>query len=219
MPVDPRDLCVVADVKALMQKTGANAAAQDTLIQSLITRASIKIMRDYGREFVPGGVLSLPATAATRTFEYAWGDQYPGEAFVDFHPYDLQTVQTTPPLVVKVDTDQVATPITLSVEEWRLWPQPPSQGVFLAIKVLPLNMNIGLIGWRKRQLQVTGNWGFPTIPFEVTQACAETVIHWITSYPGARRVDQVDSGLPAITPRSYPMTAIDLLQAFKRMTV
>lgn len=212
---DPRDLTTVASVKLLMQKSGPNAATQDALIQKEITVASVKIMRDYGREFVPGGPNSETFTGATRTFEYAWGDQYPGEAFVDFRPYDLQK---SPAPVVLVDTDQVATPITLSVEEWRLWPQPPTQGVFMGIKVLPLNMNVGQIGWRKRQLTVTGNWGFPTIPLEVGQACDETVMHWITNYPAARRADQVDAALAPVMARSYPMTALDLLQAFKRMT-
>lgn len=214
---DPRDLASLADVKSLMQKTGPNAASQDALIQTLITRASIKIMRDYGREFIPGGVNSISAVAATRTFEYAWGDQFPGEALVDLKPYDLAVVQPTP-LVVVADTDQ-ANPYTLSTDEWRLWPQPASEGVYRAIKVLPLNASIGLIGWRKRQITVTGNWGFPSVPYEVTEACAEMVIHWITNYPGARRVDQVDSGMPAMSPRSYPMTAVDLLCNFKRMTV
>lgn len=215
---DPRDLCVLADVKALMQKTGPNAANQDTLIQSLITRASIKIMRDYGREFVPGGPNQEPFTNATRTFEYAWGDQFPGEAFVDLRPYDL-TASSAASLVVTADTDQPTT-INVPSDEWRLWPQPPSQGVFMAIKVLPLNMSIGIIGWRKRQIQLTAaNWGFPSIPFEVTQACAETVIHWLTAYPAARAAAAVDASVAPVTPRSYPMSAVDLLQAFKRMTV
>jgi hypothetical protein len=212
---DSRDLCTVADCTSLMQKTGANAASQNTLIQSLITRASVKIMRDYGREFVPGGPNSETFTGATRTFEYAWGDQYPGEAFVDFRPYDLQL---TPAPAVFVDTDQTSV-VTLTTDEWRLWPQPPSQGVFMGIKVLPLNMSVGVVGWRKRQIQVTGNWGFTSIPFEVTQACAATVIHWLTNYPAARRVDQVDAAMPGFTPRSYPMSALDDLNAFKRMTV
>lgn len=214
---DPRDLCTRDNVKALMQKAGPNAASQDPLIDILITRASVKIMRDYGREFVPGGVNSDPFTATTRTFEYPWGEQYPGEAFVDFRPYDLAVTQPVA-LVVQADTDQ-ASPITLSTDEWRLWPQPPSQGVYLGIKVLPLNVSVGIVGWRKRQIQVTGNWGFPSIPPEVAQACEETVIHWLTSYPPTLRPDAYDSGSPVVVPRSYPMTAVDLLQDFKRMTV
>jgi hypothetical protein len=211
---DVRDLCTTADVKLLMQKMGPNAATQDALIQALITRASVKIMRDYGREFVPGGPNSELAVNATRTFEYPWGEQYPAEAFVDFRPYDLQK---SPAPVVAVDTDQAA-PLTLSADEWRLWPYPASQGVFLGIKVLPLNISVGIIGWRKRQITVTGNWGFPTIPLEVVQATAETVIHWITSYPAAHGGGSMDANTPVV-PRSYPMTALDLLQSFKRMTV
>lgn len=209
------DLCALADVKALMQKSGGNAASQDSLIQTLITRWSTKIMRDYGREFVPGGPLGLPAVNATRTLEYAWGDQYPGEAFVDFRPYDLQM---SPAPVVSVDTDQ-SSPIVLSTDEWRLWPQPPSQGVFMAIKVLPLNVSAGIIGWRKRQITVTGNWGFPSIPPEVTEAAIECVLWTLTNYPGMSRPDGYDSLAVATSPRSYPMSALDLLGSFKRMTV
>jgi hypothetical protein len=154
---DPRDLCLLSDVKALMQKAGPNAASQDALISTLITRASIKIMRDYGREFVPGGTESLPATGATRTFEYSWGEQYPGEAFVSLAPYDLQT---SPAPTVIVDTDQ-SSPITLSTAEYRLWPRPASQGVFMAIKVVPLNVSVGprRVGV-SGNCTVTGNWGF-----------------------------------------------------------
>lgn len=212
---DPRDLCTLADVKAQMQKTGPNAASQDALIATLITRASCDIMEDWGREFIPGGAYGIEATNATRTFEYAWGDQYPGEAFVDFRPYDLQL---SPAPTVVADTDQVTT-TPLSTDEWRLWPQPASQGVYLAIKVLPLNVSVGIIGWRKRQIQVTGNWGFPLIPPKVNGACVETVIHRITNYPGARRLEQVDASMPAMSPRSYPLSALDVLNAFKRMTV
>lgn len=215
---DPRDLTTVANVKALMQKSGANAGSQDALIQTLITRASVKIMDDYGREFVPGGTDSLPHVNATRLFAYPWGDQYPGEAFVDFRPYDLQA-SSVASLVVVADPLEAA-PYTLSGDEWRIWPQPPARGqVHLGINVLPLNMSIGIIGWRKRYITVTGNWGFANVPEQVAEACEETVIHWITSYPAANRAPQIDSGaVPVAAPRSYPMTAVDLLQNFKRMT-
>lgn len=210
---DPRDLCTLTDVRALMQKTAADVA-QDALIATLITRASVKIMRDYGREFVPGGPDGIDATAATRTFEYAWGDQYPGEAFVDLRPYDLQTLTG-----VSVDTDQ-SSPIVLSSDEYRLWPQPPTGGVYMALKVSPLNVSVGLVGWRKRQITVTGDWGFPAIPLEVTQACAETVIYWITANPATHRFAGSPDGAPApVSPRGYPMAALDLLSGFKRMTV
>jgi len=207
---DPRDLCGLEDVKALMQKSGANGAAQDPLIASLITRASVKIMGDSGREFVPGGATSEPAVNATRTFEYVWSDT-DDETYVDLYPYDLQT--TVVPMIV-ADPD-LSSPVTLTTDQYRLSPVPPSQGVYMGVRVRDLGSSIGT-NWRTRQVQVTGNWGFPSVPFDVNQACAETVIHWITSYPGARRVDQTDAALPAMTPRSYPMSAVDLLRRFWR---
>jgi hypothetical protein len=102
---------------------------------------------------------------------------------------------------VQVDTDQ-GSPITLSTDEWRTWPQPPQFGVYMALKVLPLNVSVGLIGWRKRQIKVTGDWGFPSIPPEVTQACAETVIYWITANPATHRfAGSPDSGIAPVAPR------------------
>lgn len=214
---DTRDLCSVDDVKALMQKSGANAANQDSLIQTLITRASVKIMRDVGRELVPGGPEQLPFSQATRTFEYPWAEQYPGEALVDLRPFDLMVTQSQP-IVVAVDTDQ-SSDIVLTTDLWRLWPQPPQFGVFIGLKVFPLDISVGIVGWDKRQLQVTADWGFPSIPFEATQACAETVIHWLTAYPAMRAATQVDLATAPVTPRTYPMAAVDLLGCLRRMTV
>lgn len=196
-----------------MQKVAADTG-QDARIATLITRVSTKIMRDYGREFVPGGALALPAIAATRKFDYAWGDQYPVEARVSLAPYDLQL---TPAPTIIVDTDQ-SSPSTLSTDEWRLHPQPPRDGVYTAIYLCPLNVSVGMVGWRKRQLTITGNWGFPAIPGEVAEACAQTVAYWITAYPAAGRPD-LGEGVPAPQPRGYPLSALDLLSPFKRMDV
>lgn len=213
---DPGDLCTVDDVKALMQKTGPNAGNQDALIQTLITRASIKIMRDTGREFVPGGPNSEPFSQATRTFEFLDSD-YGDETFVDLNPYDLAATQSGP-LVVEIDTDTTS-PTTLTTDQWRLWPRPASQGVFMAIKLLSMLGNIAPVGFRNRQLQVTGDWGFPSIPFEVTQACAETVIWWLTAYPAARAAAGQDASQAVVSPRSLPMSAVDLLSVFARTAI
>lgn len=215
MTVDPRDLCTVADVHGLMQKKSSDTG-QDALIQTLITRASIKIMRDYAREFVPGGTEQLPATAATRTFEYDRSEVYNGETLVDLSPYDLSA--STDTIVVVTDTDRES-PLTLLDSQFRPWPRPASNGVFMGIKISIVTMRGSYPWFTNRQIQITGDWGFPSIPYEVTQACAETVIHWITAYPAARRPDAVDATIATATPRSYPMTAVDLLCAFKRPVV
>lgn len=210
---DPRDLCLLADVKALMQKTGPNAGTQDDLIQSLITRTSVKIMGDTRREFVPGGPNSEAYTAATRTFEYVWSDT-DDETFVDLSPYDLQ-LTPVPTILIDTDTD---TPTTLDTDHYRLWPQPALHDVFMAVRIRDIGTSLAT-RWRTRQIQVTGNWGFPSIPYDVTQACAETVIHWISNYPGARRPEQIDAATMGAQPRSYPMTALDLLGRFTRVAI
>lgn len=210
---DPRDLCTLADVRGLMQKKGSDTT-QDTLIATLITRVSVKIMTDYGREFVPGGPESLTFTAATRTFEYPWGEQYPDGALVDLAPYDLRATVTP---TVQVDTDQ-AQPLTLTSDEFRLWPQPVKHGVFKAVKVQPIGATVGLVGWSKRQIQVTGTWGFPSIPVDVTQAAASLVIHWLSANPALQRPGDLDAGAASTNPRGYSLECLDLLRSFERMT-
>lgn len=197
-----------------MQKATGDTA-QDARIATLITRVSVKIMRDYGREFVPGGPLGIASTAATRTFAYPWADQYPGEARLSLAPYDLQT---SPAPTITVDTDQSA-PFTLSTDEYRMIPLPARDGVYTAVYLLPLNVSMGTVGWRKRQLTIAGNWGFPSIPPDVTEAAAQTVAHWLTAFPAASRLGMDGEGIAPVQPRGYPMSAVDLLRQFQRMDV
>ena len=84
-------------------------------------------------------------------------------------PYDLQTATT-----VQIDTDQ-ASPITLSTNEWRYFPQPARDGVFQALRIVPLSRSLGPINYRNTQVKVTGTWGFAAIPDEVKLACKVAV--------------------------------------------
>ncbi len=70
--------------------------------------------------------------------------------------------------------------------------------------------------WRNRQIQVTGDWGFPTIPTQVAQACAITVVHWLTVNTAVFRRPDDDPNLMAVPKRSIPPEAYDLLRVFKR---
>lgn len=210
---DTRDLCTVDDVKALMQKAGPNSSGQDALIQSLITRASVKIMRDTHREFVPGGPNGETASNATRTFEFP--RDHIGETFIDFDPYDLQT---SPAPTLIVDTN-LSSPLMLASTEWLLWPQPTRTGVYMGVRVSLLSARGGTPRFNNRQMTVQGNWGFPSVPADVTQACVETVVHWITANPAARRLEQIDAGMPGVNPRALPMSAVDLLAEFARKTM
>ncbi len=80
MPLPAQNLCLLADVRALMQKKAADTG-QDALIATLITNASDAIMRFCDREFAP------TSAGVTRTFEFPWEGE-----FVSLAPYDLRAV-------------------------------------------------------------------------------------------------------------------------------
>lgn len=195
-----QDLCVLEDVRALMQKAVSDTT-QDALINSQITRASDAIMRFVDRQFAP------QQTAVTKSFEWPWEGE-----FVSLAPYDLVGQPTT----VTVDADQPAGGIVISADEFRVWPNPPRDGVYLALRIRPFSAVLGRIMWRNRRVDVMGNWGFPVIPTDVVEACAMTVVHWVTVFGAQQRwMDpaQVEQQPPR---RGIPWEAKELLFPFKR---
>lgn len=192
------DLCTLADVRLRMQKKTADTA-QDALITSLIAPVSAAIMRWTEREFAP-----VTASAA-RVFEWDWRGE-----FVSLAPYDLRTVTT-----IQVDTDTV-TPITLTTDEYRLWPKPPKDGTYLALRLKPLSLTVGRVVYRNREVTVTGAWGFPSVPSDVAAAAAATVVHWMMVNVAAfRRPDELPDG--ADPPRrGIPPEALQMLATYKR---
>jgi hypothetical protein len=195
------DLCTLADVRRLLQKKTVDTS-QDALIGTLITAASVAIMGKLEREFAPA------TTGVTRTFEWRWEGE-----FLSLAPYDLRVATA-----VVVDTDQ-ASPITLSNDEWRYWPQPARDGTYMALRLRPFSAALGRNMWGNRQVQITGNWGFATVHPDVNMACAITVVHWLTVNAAAfRRPDDNPDGY-APPKRGIPPEAWDLLGRFKRAGV
>lgn len=156
-----QDLCSLSDVRSFMQKP-ASDTAQDTLISSVITQASSAIIRHCERQFAPS------ETAATHTFEV----DFNRDGFVDLAPYDLRTLTS-----VQIDTDTTS-PATLTSVEYRLFPQPPADGVYTALRVIPTTRG-GWSRFRHVQLQVTGDWGFSSVPEDVKHAAIVTAVTWL----------------------------------------
>jgi hypothetical protein len=157
------DLCTIQDVRARLQKPTADVN-QDEIIQNLISQASKAIMKYTGREFAPAGVAGV-----MRTFETEIGP----DTFLSLAPWDLQTST-----LVRIDTDVTGT--TLSSDEYRFFPVGKPDGVYTSVRLQPLSMpQINRVGWRNRQVQITGTWGFPEIPADVNGAAAETVALWL----------------------------------------
>lgn len=165
----PQDLTTTNAVRAFLQKQSADTA-QDSIIASLITRASDAILNYAGREFAPA------TTAQARTFAYT------GSGFLDVAPFDLRAVTA-----IAYDPDVSST--TLSSENYRLWPYHAPDGVYTAIE-----LNLGGLGattcendtgrtagpnWRDRQVRVTGNWGFAEIPEDVQHWAIVAVSVWL----------------------------------------
>lgn len=198
-----QELTTLAAVKAFLQRPATDPAGQDAIIGSLITRASALIHRYSEREFVV-----YPGLGATRVFEMP---PQPGAvAWLDMAPYDAQSISS-----VSIDSDQ-PNPVLLSAAEWRPHPIPATDGVFKALKLQPLAINIGRIPWPDRQVSVTGTWGFPSVPAEVEHACIVTVSIWlrrdVSAFSASMNLDEQR----VERPHALPSAAKATLDGYKR---
>lgn len=153
------DLCSVADVRSLMQ-VDAGDVEQDLIIQTLISAASRAISRYCEQEFAPA------TSSVARTFEFT-----AESLFVDLAPYSLRAVSQ-----VRVDTDLTAT--VVDPQFYRLYPQPAPLGVYTALRLFPFGPS-GWQKWRKRLVEITGDWGFASVPEDVSLAAQITVMTWL----------------------------------------
>ncbi|MBC7643559.1 MAG: hypothetical protein H7123_00430 [Thermoleophilia bacterium] len=190
MPVtpDPIDLTTLAKVRSFMQHDATVALDNDDEMQRLITRASATIMDYTGREFVSA------ATAGTaRQFLYYSSPDH----VMRTTPFDLRSVTA-----VTFDPES-SSPTALVATDWRLLPIPSKYGVFNSLYFPRHSGNAA-----GRIVQVTGTWGWATVPHEVEQACIDTVDHWIKrNLPGGEAIpEERDRYGPVLFPTSARMT-------------
>lgn len=158
------NLTTRAAVRAFLQKPSGDTA-QDAMIDSLISRASIAIMRYTDREFV-----SQVSTPTARVFEL----ELLRDGFLDLAPFDAQAGTVTS---VVLDTD-VATPRTLTSAEWRTFPTPARDGVISALRIIPISLG-GYHRFKHRQVTVTATWGWASVPADVEHAAVVTTAIWL----------------------------------------
>lgn len=154
------DLVTVEDVRRFLQKQSTDTG-QDPIIATLISRASKAIIRYTEREFAPAG-----SAGEARTFEYAGG------SFLSLSPYDLRAITR-----VRLDIDE-ASPTTLTSSDYRLYPNPASEGVYTAIRLAPYLIHSST-RWQQRLVEITGTWGFASVPEEVKHWTIVTVALWL----------------------------------------
>lgn len=168
------DLTTVDAVKNGIQLPSGNVDL-DALLPDFITQAS-KIIMDYTRrEFAP------VSTGLTRRFAV---NGYK----VDFSPWDLQSAtavslhpETTEPIILSSGAG-------FSNAQYMLKPVNPSRGVYQSLQFSGYLVIVSqtLMQFGFALLDVTGTWGFPSVPEDVERACILTVGSWVTrTMPGA----------------------------------
>ena len=182
------DLTTLAYVRTLMELP-ATDTSRDALIQQNITAASAKISNFCNRQFyAPGG-------SQTYTFECgpgSRGDDY----IVDLAPYDLQSASS----VVLWPEDPSPVTLSASNNDYVLEPVTKPEGVYKRLRITYLRWLLDSFAFNfgYAQIQVTGTWGFPTVPADVAEACARTVASWmnqaVVGYDQASTMDH--GGLP-----------------------
>lgn len=192
-----QDLTTLSAVRSFLQKPVADTA-QDTIIGSLITRASDAIMRYTQREFAP-------ITASTaRTF---LSDE---RGYLSLSPYDLRSVT-----LVRMDTD-TASPVTLTTDEYRLRPVPSGSGTYTHVLLNPTSGHPST-RFADRTIEITGAWGFAAIPTDVEHACILTVAEWLRAEVSAFSNAFAEESSPPNSPQaSIPQSARAVLIPFMR---
>lgn len=189
-PPGAADLTTLATVREFLQMPPGETD-QDLVIEDAITHASAVIQEHCEREFAPA------VSSITRTFEY-------GGQLLDLAPFDLRSIAP----LVRVDPES-ASPTTLTGDDYRVFPFPAKYGVFTGLRLWSVNGPARLV-------EVTGDWGFPSVPVVVEQACIVTVVIWLR-----REVQAFDRTLDIDTnrlerPSELPSAAVGMLRPFKR---
>src|SRR5262245_18909901 len=157
-----QDLCTLPDVRAALEVPTADTK-RDTLISSYITRASDALMNEVDREFAPA------TGSATRRFEITG-------FYLSLSPYDLRTVSSF------VLNPEGTSPQTLVAgTDYELRPIGSPSGTFGSDRFsgLLILASQTVFTFDHALCDITGAWGFASVPEDVKQAAILTVAAWL----------------------------------------
>lgn len=153
------DLCALADVRSFIQKETADTT-QDAEIGTLITAISMLIQEWCCREFTP------PSTGLTRRLKV-------DSQLVSLAPYDLRAAtsvvmhpESTSPVTLAVTTDYMLEPLNGATGGTYL-------DVRLAASLSRYSTTLQNFGYAL--VDITGDWGFASVPADVKEQCVEAV--------------------------------------------
>jgi len=205
------NLCSLMDVRELLEHTDG-ARARDPLIEALIPVASRHLMNEAEREFAPA------VTAAVRTFRVLPSRRTRTGFLVPLVPPASDLRSAT---LVRLHPES-GSPSTLTAgTDYVLDPHGAPQGVYTTL-ILSGTVGLGsqtLTAFGHALIEVTGNWGFLTVPGPVRDAAAETVRSWVQRVPIALLAEAEEPRqIAPFLPGSFglPPIARQLLRPYRR---
>lgn len=186
------ELTTLNEVRAYLQKPVTDTS-QDALISSLIRRVSQQIETYAQREFTP-------ADGQTRTFAYYGG------GYLNVAPFDLRTVTG-----VTYDTENAA-PVVLDGDEYRLRPFASATGTYQQV-YLP-GYSAGLL--EPVGVEITGDWGFASIPEDVSHAAVMAVAHALRNEVGITSTITELGEVRFERPAALPATVRAILDSYRQ---
>lgn len=210
MPVGPGALCTLQDVRTALESQ-AGETARDDLLEALIDGASAVIMRETRREFAPAG-----ATESTR--RVAWWRTFGRSVLLE--PWDLRSASA---VIVNPGTS-VETPAEVDVHV-RPAPFTARDGVHTRLQFAggfnpPASAAEDEFG--AALVDVTGLWGWPSVPDDVRRAAVLTVCSWAQTDVAALALDPLSEprGIAPPAPAQYaiPPAAWRILSAHMHRT-
>jgi hypothetical protein len=192
------DLCSLADVRLALEL--GTDTSRDSLISQLVTVYSAAIVSELNRQFAP--VEGSTGTPVTHRFKLPVG-----QLRLPLEPYDLQQVTS-----ITVSPES-SSPQTLTVTDQVIFqPVTKPDGVWTSMDISQFVVATAVAQTAFRfgyaLIDITGVWGFPTVPDPVRQACILAVTSAMRRDIGAFGMDiheaeqyatgpQVSFGLPA----------------------
>ena len=194
------NLTTLASVRRHMQITDGADTDLDAQIDALIPAASDAIMDYAQREFKTD---TNGSTA--RKF------RYDGNGVLDLAPWDLRTLSS-----VKIDTD-IGSGTTLTSSEYRLQPVGAVHGVYHSIHLPGFAVpNTAGSSPGYREVQVTGTWGFVTIPEKVRMAANITIAFWLRSTAQHMGSFMAEDGGDTLRAPMLPTIVKGLLDSYRK---
>lgn len=203
-PADTYQLTTLESFREHAQISDATDTAQDALIETLIHSVSHHIMIYTNREFVPPG-----SSPVARSFRYNGG------GVLDLAPYDARTVTQ-----VRIDTDTTS-PTVLDSTQYKTWPLPAADGVYTHLHLIGVNVPPTTTEQHPvyRVVEVTGVWGFASVPPNVELA-ANITIQYILRTTSQYMSDEFDTTAGLAGARiAIPGAARDLLAPYRRRAI